>query len=135
QALPVPVMFSRTLLALSLATLSAPALADTVWLKNGDKLSGSIQLFDGGKLLLKTDYAGSITLDVKKIATLESDRELLVKHGDYIGERAKSLKPAGQGQVELVNGDTPKVVELASISQMLPPKPLVQDLTWSGSLD
>lgn len=128
-------MPSRTLLALALATLSAPTLADTVWLKNGDKLSGTIQLFDSGKLLLQTDYAGSITLDVRKIATLESDRELLVKHGDFVGERAKSLKPAGQGQVELVNGEAPRVVELASISQMLPPKPLVQDLTWSGNLD
>lgn len=128
-------MPSRTLLALVLATLSAPALADTVWLKNGDKLSGTIQLFDGGKLLLKTEYAGNITLDVHKIATLESDRELLVKHGDFVGERAKSLKPAGLGQVELVNGSAPKVVDLAAISQMLPPKPLVQDLTWSGSLD
>jgi len=128
-------MPSRTLFALALATLSAPTLADTVWLKNGDKLSGTIQLFDSGKLLLQTDYAGSITLDVRKIATLESDRELLVKHGDFVGERAKSLKPAGQGQVELVNGEAPRVVELASISQMLPPKPLVQDLTWSGNLD
>jgi hypothetical protein len=128
-------MPSRTLLALALATLSTPTLADTVWLKNGDKLSGTIQLFDSGKLLLQTDYAGSITLDVRKIATLESDRELLVKHGDFVGERAKSLKPAGQGQVELVNGEAPRVVELASISQMLPPKPLVQDLTWSGNLD
>lgn len=128
-------MPSRALLALVLSTLSAPTLADTVWLKNGDKLSGTIQLFDSGKLLLQTDYAGSITLDVRKIATLESDRELLVKHGDFVGERAKSLKPAGQGQVELVNGEAPRVVELASISQMLPPKPLVQDLTWSGNLD
>jgi hypothetical protein len=126
---------SRSLLAVALATLSAPVLADTVWLKNGDKLSGTIQLFDSGKLLLKTDYAGSITLDVQKIATLESGQALLVKHGDFVGEHAKSLKPAGQGQVELVNGGAPKVVELTSIRQMMPPKPLVQDLTWTGTLD
>jgi sRNA-binding regulator protein Hfq len=30
--------------------LPRPLLADTVWLKNGDKLSGKIILFDGGKL-------------------------------------------------------------------------------------
>ena len=30
----------------------APAIADTVWMKNGDKLSGKIKVFDGGKLLL-----------------------------------------------------------------------------------
>ena len=131
----MPMKPSRSLLCLALAAVPSSLLADTVWLKNGDKLSGTIQLFDSGKLLLQTEYAGSITLDVKKIATLESDRALLVKQNDFVGEHAKSLKPAGQGQVELVNGTAPRVVELASISQMLPPKPLVQDLTWTGSLD
>lgn len=126
---------SRSLLCLALAATPMPLLADTVWLKNGDKLTGTIQLFDGGKLLLKTEYAGSITLDMKKVATLETDRELLVKQDDFTGEHAKALRPAGQGQVELVNGETPRVVELASISQMMPPKPLVQDLTWTGTLD
>ena len=57
-----------------------------------------------------------------------------MKQGDFVGERAKSLRAAGQGQVELVNGEAPKVVELSSISQMLPPKPLVQDLAWTGNL-
>ncbi|MEO4045824.1 DUF481 domain-containing protein [Pseudomonas sp. CAU 1711] len=127
--------FSRSLLCVALAACSTPLLADTVWLKNGDKLSGSILLLSGGKLMLQTDYAGSVTLDVRKIATLESDQALLVKQDDFIGEHAKSLRPAGQGLVELVNGETPRVVELASISQMLPPKPLVQDLVWSGNLD
>lgn len=126
---------SRSLLCLALSAISSPLLADTVWLKNGDKLTGSIELVDGGKLLLKTDYAGSITLDLHKVATLESERELLVKQDDFTGERAKSLKPAGEGQVELVNGEAPKVVALSSIAQILPPKPLVQDLRWSGNID
>ena len=38
--------------------LAGPALADTVWLDNGDRLSGEIVLMDGGKLALKTRYAG-----------------------------------------------------------------------------
>lgn len=127
--------FSRSLIYLAFLASPSAVLADTVWLKNGDKLTGSIVLFDGGKLLLKTDYAGSITLDVKKIATLESEQELLVKQDDFVGEHAKSIRAAGEGQVELVNGTAPKVVALTSISQMLPPKPLVQDLTWTGNLD
>ena len=53
-------------------------------------------------------------------------------HGAFRAD--PSLRPAGQGQVELVNGEAPKVVELSSISQMLPPKPLVQDLAWTGNL-
>lgn len=126
---------SKTLLCLAVAASSMPLLADTVWLKNGDRLTGTIELFDGGKLLLKTEYGGTIHLDSAKIATLQSDRELLVKQSDFHGERTKSLKPAAAGQVELVNGEAPKVVALDSISQILPPKPLIEDWRWDGNID
>ncbi|HBB77228.1 MAG TPA: DUF481 domain-containing protein, partial [Pseudomonas sp.] len=48
-------MFPKTLLCVALSTLSLPLLADTVWLKNGDRLTGKISVLDGGKLLLETD--------------------------------------------------------------------------------
>lgn len=32
--------------------------ADTLWLTNGDRLSGTIQSLSDGELELKTDYAG-----------------------------------------------------------------------------
>ena len=41
-------MLSRTLLSIALASCSLSAVADTVWLKNGDRLTGTIKLFDGG---------------------------------------------------------------------------------------
>ena len=44
-------MFSRNLLCVALASCSLSAFADTVWLKNGDRLTGTIKLYDGGKLL------------------------------------------------------------------------------------
>ena len=76
-------MFSRALLCVALAAACSPALADTVWMKNGDRLSGKIKVFDGGKLLLETPYGGSIALDWKQVKTLESDQELLVKQDAY----------------------------------------------------
>ena len=72
-------MLSRTLLCLAVLNVSTPLLADTVWLKNGDRLSGKIKVFDGGKLLIQTDYAGAVPIDWKQVKTLESDQELLVK--------------------------------------------------------
>ena len=126
---------SLSLLGLSIALCSCATFADTVWLKNGDRLSGTIRFFDGSKLLLETDYGGSIPLDWKKIATLESDHELLVKLGPVDGERAKSLLAAEPGKVTLANGEAPKTVELASIQQILKPKPVVEDLVWKGNVD
>ena len=128
-------MFSRTLLCLTLSLAAAPALADTVWMKNGDRLSGQIKFFDGGKLLLQTEYGGAVALDWRKVATLESDRELLIKEDALAGERAKSLYAAEAGKVVLANGETPRTIELASIRQIMKPKPLVEDWTWKGNID
>ena len=128
-------MLSRTLLCLAVLNVSTPLLADTVWLKNGDRLSGKIKVFDGGKLLIQTKYAGAIPIDWKEVKTLESDQELLVKQDAYAGEKAKSLKAAEDGKVTLANGDEPKTVDLASIQQIIKPKPVIEDLVWKGNID
>lgn len=128
-------MLSRTLLCLAVVSASTPLLADTVWLKNGDKLSGKITVFDGGKLLIQTQYAGAVPIDWKEVKTLESDQQLLVKQDAYTGEKAKALHAAEDGKVTLANGETPKTVELASIQQILKPKPVVEDLVWKGNVD
>ena len=128
-------MLSRTLLCLAITTISTPLLADTVWLKNGDRLSGTIKVFDGGKLLIETPYGGSVPLDWKQVKTLESDQPLLIKQDQYTGEVAKSLKAGDDGKVVLVNGEAPKTVELASIQQIIKPKPVITDLVWKGNID
>ena len=73
---------------------ASAAIADTVWLKNGDRLTGKIKFYEGQKLLLKTEYGGAIALDWDQIETLESDQELLIKENALAGERAKSLRKA-----------------------------------------
>lgn len=45
-------------------------MADEVILDNGDKLNGTIVKVEGGKLTLKTDYAGSVEIQVEKIKAL-----------------------------------------------------------------
>ncbi|MCJ2372406.1 DUF481 domain-containing protein [Pseudomonas sp. RGM 3321] len=128
-------MLSRTLLCLAITTVSTPLLADTVWLKNGDRLTGTIKVFDGGKLLLQTEYGGAIPLDWKQVKTLQSDQPLLVKQDEHTGEVSKSLQAADDGKVVLANGDAPRTVELASIHQIIKPKPVITDLVWKGNID
>jgi hypothetical protein len=98
-------------------------------------LSGTITVFDGGKLLIQTKYAGAVTIDWKEVKTLDSDQHLLVKQDAYTGEVSKSLSAAEEGKVTLANGEAPKTVELASIQQILKPKPVVEDLVWKGNVD
>ena len=110
-------------------------MADTVWMKNGDRLTGTIKVVDSGKLILETEYGGSMALDWDKVATLETEQNLLVKDGDESGERSDALKAADAGKVTLSNKGSPKTVELASIQQIMKPKPLVEDFLWKGNVD
>ncbi|WP_152220799.1 DUF481 domain-containing protein [Pseudomonas sp. SCB32] len=127
-------MLSRNLLFAVLATSSLSAVADTVWLKNGDRLTGMIKLYDGGKLLLSTNYGGDITLKGDQIATLETDQNLLVKYDEENGEHSKGLKAAEPGKVTLVNGSS-RTVDVANIEQMMPPKPILEDWVWTGNVN
>ena len=96
---PMPMTLLRSLLSLALAAVTTPLLADTVWLKNGDKLTGSIELFDSGKLLLKTDYAGTITLDAGKIATVAGAAMIIAS-----GNRLNPLSAIERGERATIVG-------------------------------
>jgi putative salt-induced outer membrane protein len=58
-----------------------PALADQVVLKNGDRLTGSITKSDGKVLVIKTDYAGEVTVNFDAIQNITSTGDLNVSLG------------------------------------------------------
>jgi putative salt-induced outer membrane protein YdiY len=55
-----------------------PALADQVVLKNSDRLTGSITKSDGKVLVIKTDYAGDVTVKFDAIQSITSTGDLTV---------------------------------------------------------
>ena len=63
--------------------------ADTVWMNNGDVLSGDIVKLDSGKLSLQTKYAGTIELDWRYVTALDSDKTFWVS---LIGEDEARLR-------------------------------------------
>ena len=58
---------------LLLCFCSASALADTVLLKNGDRLTGTVDSISGGHVLLETEYAGHIPIDLEAVAELVTE--------------------------------------------------------------
>jgi putative salt-induced outer membrane protein len=72
----------------SLLVLAIPALADQVVLKNGDRLTGSIAKSDGKTLVIKTDYAGDVTVKFDAIQSLTSTGDLNVTLGGKTGKTA-----------------------------------------------
>jgi putative salt-induced outer membrane protein YdiY len=64
-----------------LLLVAIPAFADQVALKNGDRLTGSITKSDGKQLVIKTDYAGDVTVKFDAIQSITSTAELTVSQG------------------------------------------------------
>ena len=86
--------------------LNSMALADQLVLKNGDRLSGVIVRSDGKKLVIKSDYAGDVTVDWTAIQQITSDHSLHV--GLSNGKTAVGTIATADGNVQVVNknGDT-----------------------------
>jgi len=64
--------------AVAFLLLTIPALGDQVTLKNGDRLTGSITKSDGKTLVMKTDYAGDVTVKFDAIQAITSAADLNV---------------------------------------------------------
>jgi len=62
--------------------LGAECSADTLSLKNGDHLTGTVTNSDGKQVTLKTDYAGEIKVDWSAVKDLMSDKPLYVETAD-----------------------------------------------------
>jgi putative salt-induced outer membrane protein YdiY len=111
------------------------ALADEVVLENGDRLTGTIIKVEGGKLTLKTDYAGSVEIQVDKIRSFVTDHpaEIKLESGEVL---KGNLKTVGEGKLavepgpgrEMATVDWKKVVAVNP-----PPRKLTGNITVGGT--
>src|SRR4029450_6270283 len=88
-----------SVLALSLG-LAAGAGADEIQFLNGDRLTGKIVSAGGGKLVIKTETAGDVTVDLSKVKTLSTDEPIVVRSGDTTFK--SKLEPGADGTVRVV---------------------------------
>ena len=78
--------------------------ADTLWLENGDVLTGDIIKLDEGKLSLKTGYAGTVVIDWGYVRALDSDNEFWVSLVGESQPRERVLKGQATG-VMIIESD------------------------------
>lgn len=96
----------------------SPVYADEVYLTNGDRLTGRIDNMVDGKLILKSDLVGTVTIDVSNIRTLNSVAPLEIHLKD--------------GKVLRRQITTSQQIELSSINAINPPpKPKPK---WKGEI-
>lgn len=86
---------------------AAPVAADEVIFLNGDRLTGKVVSAAGGKLVIKTDAAGEVTIDLAKVKTFSTDAPVQVKVGDK--RPVTTPVTAGpDGQVQIAPGEPPR---------------------------
>lgn len=123
--------------------ISATASADTVWLDNGDRLTGTIKSLDNGVLVVQTDYGGDIQVAFGHVKTLQSTTTLVVRDNDQAREYQAKLLQANQGTV-ILEGTRNDVdesqniktdVPLKSLDSIARPHTLLGDTSITGKLD
>ncbi len=70
------------LIAAALSLWAGTAAADTVVLKNGDRLTGTVDSIAGGRLLLVTEYAGNVPIKLDQVAEVVSEAAFDVRTSD-----------------------------------------------------
>ena len=117
------------LFAVVLLLLTAnPCRADEVVMKNGDRIQGKVVSMTQGKLVLKTTYAGEITIKWGQVSKLNTEEPLEVTLTD---DKKLDGKVATSHAGELIfypeDGASPSPVATAQIKAMNRPKP---PATW-----
>ena len=109
-------MPNRSVLCFTLfLSLSFPALAaDQVVLTNGDTITGAIVKKDGGKLTIKSEFLGEVTMPWSAVKSIRSDAELSVVLPS--GETVKGKIASAGDQLQIAAGTETKTAPLAGVA-------------------
>jgi putative salt-induced outer membrane protein YdiY len=114
---------------------AGPALADEIILENGDKLTGTVVKVEGGKLTLKTEFAGSVEVPVEKIKSLVTDEpaEVKLESGEVLKGKLKTSE-GGKLAIEPGPGRELVTVDWGQVAAVNPPpRKLTGSFTVGGT--
>ncbi len=106
-------MMKRIFAASMVLLWSAGATADVVVLKNGDRVTGTVDSISSGRVLLTTEYAGNVPINLDAIKSLETEAAFDIRMGDNL---VSGQFAYGDGQTITVDGQQ-QPVALTDISR------------------
>ncbi|MBK8970063.1 MAG: DUF481 domain-containing protein [Hahellaceae bacterium] len=122
----------RTGVLTLLSLTTGQALADTVWLKNNDRLTGEIRYLEANALVIKTGALGTAVIKWSSIRSFESTQPLEVERRGVEGITLTTLYQGEEGTVTTASGE---VIPLKSIHSLARPNAWLDSWTWDGDLD
>ena len=105
------------------ACMVVSAFGDEVLFKSGDRLTGTVKSFAGGKMLFDSKVAGPLTLSMDDIKTFSTDAPIEIALADGSSVNNK-ISAAADGKIAV---DAGKTLALADIDKINPDKP-----KWTG---
>ena len=108
------------------------SIGDVVYFDNGDRLSGNIEKIVEKKMTLDNSNLGKIEVDLTKVKTFETEKEVDIYYPDGKSER-KIIEQSDNGKVALKSPEAQgsKQVEIEDILRL---GPLDDAVTWSGNV-
>jgi len=103
---------------------------DEVFFKSGDRLTGTVEKLEGGKMTFASKVAGTLTLNMADIKTFSTDAPVEVAMADGTVHMQK-LAASDEGYVSVIPSGTaqPQSLSLANVAKINPDKP-----RWTGSV-
>lgn len=138
----------RKIFYIFLIIMMKVAIADEVYLKNGDRLSGTIIYFEGQYLFIKTEYAGTVKINNDKVRTFSVANPVNIKQNLFsssiVAEEAhlknyQSHKTGKSKKVLVIqNGDGVTEIPITdelSLAKINGSSPKKEPLKYSGSVN
>jgi hypothetical protein len=141
------ILRSSMFLLLAFGFISPALFADTISLKNGDRLTGTIEKSDAKTLVLKTEFAGEITVQWSAIDAINSiqplhvglsggqmvDGPVTTKDGQIeVATTSAGVVTTAKDSVQLIRSDAEQAAYDAGLERLRHPH--LGDY-WSGTLD
>lgn len=110
--------------------VALPVSADEILFLNGDRLTGTIVQAAGGKLTIKTDTAGDVTVDLAKVRTFSTNAPILIRVGDRT-TISSTVAAGADGTIQAVPvpGGVAQTIALKDLTAINPPP-----VRWTGAV-
>ena len=103
---------------LALFSIAAAGRADTVVLKNGDRITGALKGLNGGKLSFETSYAGTIKIDWKQVQHLVTAGKVEMEVA--AGALYRGTLTSDASGMQIATGDEVLPVERSEVVRITP---------------
>jgi putative salt-induced outer membrane protein YdiY len=119
----------KVLIILVLVLTTGKVLADEVYLKNGDHMTGKVIRMENKILIFKTSYAGEISMKWVEVASIQTDESIHIILSNETSTRGIAV-PAGEGKVQVKANEIEEPLKF-DLTQMViinpkPPEPPIK---------